>query len=339
MSSGAANRVRTSLTPLGYRLAKWLVAFVCLGASPTAGAETIGIDARSFELLPGEVAPRIGQLSFVAGLELTSPDGRFGGLSGLVIEGATNRLIAVSDRGRWFTARLLRSADGRLVGLEQGDLSPMLSLDGRTGVRGLSIDAEALTREPDGSLVVAFEHRHRLWRYAFSADPATAVPVALASPRDLTQAPDNGGIEALVALATGELLAIAEELTDGDGMLVGWLGHPGKWQPIRYRPTGQFRPTDLALLPSGDVLVLERRFSWVGGVAARLARLAAASIRPGAVLEGQEIARLERPLELDNFEGLAVATHPEGGLWLYLVSDDNFNPLQRTLLLQFHLPD
>jgi hypothetical protein len=31
-----------------------------------------------------------------------------------------------------------------------------------------------------------------------------------------------------------------------------------------------------------------------------------------------------------------VAPDPGGGLYLFILSDDNQNPLQRTLLLQFH---
>ena len=51
----------------------------------------------------------------------------------------------------------------------------------------------------------------------------------------------------------------------------------------------------------------------------------------------QELAQLVPPLSVDNFEGLAVHPDPAGGWLIYLLSDDNFNPLQRTLLLQFHL--
>lgn len=312
---------------------------LALFASFAAKAEPIRVEARPFDLLPGEESPRIGQLRYIAGFSLSSPHPRFGGLSGLAIDASTNRLIAVSDRGHWFTATLELATDGRLTGLQDTALVPILSSASKTAVRGHWIDAEAVTREPNGGLVVSFEHCHRLWRFGPAADATTAPPQPLPPPDELAMAPPNGGIEALVALPSGELLAITEELQDAAGNLVGWLGRPGLWQPIRYRPTGDFRPTDLALLPSGDVLALERRFSILGGVAARVQRLAAADIRPGALLSGEEIARFERPLALDNFEGLAVVADGRGKLWLYIVSDDNFSPLQQTLLLQFRLLD
>jgi hypothetical protein len=46
---------------------------------------------------------------------------------------------------------------------------------------------------------------------------------------------------------------------------------------------------------------------------------------------------IERPLTIDNFEGLAVVRDPSGGVLVYLLSDDNYSPLQRTLLLRFRL--
>jgi hypothetical protein len=43
--------------------------------------------------------------------------------------------------------------------------------------------------------------------------------------------------------------------------------------------------------------------------------------------------------EIDNMEGLSVHRTPEGEIVLTLISDDNFSPVERTLLLQFTLAD
>jgi hypothetical protein len=53
---------------------------------------------------------------------------------------------------------------------------------------------------------------------------------------------------------------------------------------------------------------------------------------------GQVLAELRPPLVGENFEGIAVRRGARGRVLIYLVSDDNFNALQRTLLLQFSLP-
>jgi hypothetical protein len=58
----------------------------------------------------------------------------------------------------------------------------------------------------------------------------------------------------------------------------------------------------------------------------------------GSVLEGEEILRLDTPLPRDNYEG--VSAFQFGGRTLVaVVSDDNENMLQRTLLLLFALAD
>jgi hypothetical protein len=101
-------------------------------------------------------------------------------------------------------------------------------------------------------------------------------------------------------------------------------------------PSAEFRASDCAALPNGDVMVLERRPSISLSFSARLKRIRAARLRPSAALNGEELLRLDPPLRVDNFEGIAVREDQIGTL-IYLISDDNFHPLQRTLLLQFRL--
>jgi len=107
---------------------------------------------------------------------------------------------------------------------------------------------------------------------------------------------------------------------------------------LAYRPPAGFKATDAALLPDGRLLVLNRRADWLEGAGAALTVIEPASVRPGAVLEGREIARLQWPLIVDNMEGLSI-TRENGRTIVWLVSDDNFNPLQRTLLLKFALEE
>ena len=54
---------------------------------------------------------------------------------------------------------------------------------------------------------------------------------------------------------------------------------------------------------------------------------------------GREIARLGPTLTIDNMEGIAARRGARGETLLYLVSDDNFTVLQRTLLHMFELQD
>ena len=85
------------------------------------------------------------------------------------------------------------------------------------------------------------------------------------------------------------------------------------------------------------MILLERRFTLLGGLSARLRRIPLAAIQPGALLDGIEIAELRPPLTLDNFEGVAVHQLSDGTTRITLLSDDNFSPLQRSLIVQFDL--
>ena len=87
------------------------------------------------------------------------------------------------------------------------------------------------------------------------------------------------------------------------------------------------------------LLVLERRYTLIGGVSAIIRKVKRDAIKAGATLEGDELAMLRAPLSVDNMEGIATRRGPNGETLIYLISDDNFSPLlQRTLLLVFALP-
>ena len=307
------------------------LALLCCAAGGQGVAGQIEVEARPVETeWTGE--PRVGELLFLGGLELSSGDPRFGGLSGLDVSPDGARLYAVSDRGRWITANLTHDADGRLVAAGSWRSVPLLTPTGHR-VNLLQRDAEGLVRNPDGSFLVSFEGAHRIWRYP---SDASAPPRPTPTPLDLAKAPFNGGIEAITLLADGTVFGITEDHANEDASLRGWLMKDGAAQAISYVPADGFSPAGLATLPDGDVLLLERQFDLVRKHA-RVARIEKARLTVGAKVRGDTVADLRRPLPMDNFEGLAVRRDAEGRTLLYLVSDDNFLPFQRTLLLQFRL--
>jgi hypothetical protein len=306
-----------------------------------ARARSIALLSQSVPLDPADpAATRIGALAYRGGIALRSTDRRFGGFSALYVSPGGERCLAVSDRGTWLGCRLLYDAEGRLVGAEDGETGALIDEDGAAlDARPGAGDAEAMAVLPDGSIVVAVERDHRLLRYPESDPPFARPPERFASPTGIENAPDQGGIKALAHVGRGFFLAIAERLADGAGALAGWVGRMGAWEPLPYARNGAFRPADAALLPWGDVLVLERH-AVAGGYAVRLARLARNAIAPYRRLEGAEVARWGPPLTTDNFEGLAVRRgRTRGEAIVLLISDDNANPLQRTLLLQFALAE
>jgi hypothetical protein len=157
----------------------------------------------------------------------------------------------------------------------------------------------------------------------------------------LKTVPLNGGFEAIVPLGRNLLLAVTEKRKDFAGNLYGWLLYNDIYAPIKYATADGFAPVSFARLPDGDVLVLERRYSMFSGIAVRLCVIARADIRAGQTIPCARIAELKPPMSVDNFEGMAIREAETGEVFIYLISDDNFNrdPLtgQRTLLLMFEL--
>ena len=312
-----------------------LVALCVVLAAP-ALADSLALKSDSFSIFPVErPGTVVGKLEFRGGLDLRSTDRRFGGLSGLRVSADGAGITAVSDNGYWLAATLAYDRRGHLAAAGAAALGPLIGENLKPLVNTMAGDAESLERTSSGWLV-GFEHAHRILFYRDS-DPPFARPAPFPTPPGFSAAPVNEGLEALAALPDGRLLAITEGLTTETGDLRGWVLEPGGWQTLSYVRTELFQPADAAALPNGDVLVLERRFSFIGGFGSRIVRLRHADITPGARLSGEELARIERPLVTDNFEGIAVRPGAAGETLVYIVSDDNYQPLQRTLLFMFAL--
>ena len=248
------------------------------------------------ELIPFEFDPRnperkqFGALTLIGAFQLDSKDKRFGGLSGLTI-GLDGKLYAISDRGYWLSARIVINGDSALVDLVDWQIAPMLT-PAKTPVSGSLADAEALARAQDGSLLVAFEGSHRIWRYDPPPRTFTSIPTPIPVPAALARAPRNGGLEGLTSLPDGRLLALTEEFANPDGSFKGWLIDGSQFAELSYLPAQGFRVTDCAALKNGDVLVLERRYVPFGILSARVTMIDAKTIQPGAKLSGRELLKI-----------------------------------------------
>jgi len=323
------------------RFAATVWALVLL-ANPAA-ADPLILSATEVKLNPLNPSEHsIGPLEFLAGYELSSESGHWGGLSGMVVSADGALLTAIADTGRWYRIGLEHDAAGALSGIKGAESGWLLDTKGQPPKKKVYGDAEAITALPDGNFLVAYENRHRLWLYKKPAQGyALERPaVAAGAPPAIVKLPRNGGIESMARLPSGEYLLLSESGITADGNRLGWIGRRGKWAELRLAPTGSFEPSDLALLPDGDLLLLERRVNLLDGFVSRLSLIDGATVLPGAVLQPRELAILSSPLNVDNFEALGAREAPDGSVLIYVLSDDNQRLLQRTLLLQFRLkPD
>jgi hypothetical protein len=217
----------------------------------------------------------------------------------------------------------------------------MLGPDGRPITARGWFDSESIAL--DGSFVyVGLERVNKLLRFNFAKGFTRSHGEVVPLPPAARKLPYNKGLEALVMVPKGQplagtLIAISERGLDAEGNILGFLiggRTPGQFS---LRRSENFDVSDATLLPSGDLLVLERKFSLLAGVGIRIRRIALKAVAPGAVVDGPAIFTADLSNEIDNMEGIDSHVTPEGDTVLTMVSDDNFSMIQRNLLLQFTL--
>ena len=283
---------------------------------------------------------RFGALEYRSGLILTSGFRGFGGLSGWRLDANGEQFISMSDKGSWFTGRIVYQ--GRdMTGLADVEAAPMLGADGRPITARGWFDTEAIAL--DGSLVyIGLERVNQILKFDFAKGGTRSRGEAIAVPPPMRKLPNNKGLESLVMVPkglplAGTLIAISERGLDSDGNIIGFLiGGPTPGD-FAVRRSSNFDVSDAVVLRSGDLLILERKFSLLTGVGIRIRRIALKSIIRGATVDGPPIFEADLGNEVDNMEGIDAHVTPEGDTVLTMISDDNFSMIQRTLLLQFTL--
>lgn len=318
----------------------------CLAAVPTLAKDII-VTATPVPLNPDDPQQTtVGTLDYVAGLALDSTAPEWGGYSGMVMAPDGSSLVAVSDVGHWLKLELKHDAAGTLTGVGAARLEPLLDEAGKPVAGKEWSDAEEIAQAPDGQFFVAFERRHRIWRYASVAGvpdgPAHPVP----APDAILSLPENAGIEGMIVEGSGILTIIAEGADSAAIESLGWIwgAQQSKWHRLAVERSDGFEPTSLALLPGPQValaqkvdpsatLLLERRYTEADGPAARISVLFPSIITKHVA--SFTLVTLRLPLSVDNFEALAVRPAGDDRAFVYLLSDDNQSDAQRTLLLQF----
>lgn len=295
--------------------------------------------------MSAQVGERVQGLIWRGGIEMQSAADSFGGLSGIGYTGPDNRLVMVSDRGNFVSGQLIYSQDGRPASLVGVGIEPIQNSKGAILPRAYVRDAEALTVIPrqgtPAAVRVGFENLTRVADFELTDGVPQGPAREVTIPKWLTDTRTNESLEA-VCLAppassiAGSTLLLTEGVIADDGLHSAYLlGHDDKG-PLTYSSGPDTDPSDCAFLPDGDLLVLERGLALLT-FKMRLVRIPAAQVKAGAQMQGEVLLQSSGP-DIDNMEGVAVHEGPDGETRITLISDDNFNDWERSLLLEFGLP-
>lgn len=275
---------------------------------------------------------QIGDFTYAGGVALTSGDtARLHGLSDFRIN-ADGQMTAVSDDGDLMRARLVLNPDTTVAGLADGSIETMKDAAGAPFASKTEADAEGVAIWPNGDMMVSFERNHRIVLY-----PANGGAQRLLPTPDIRRMPENRGMEGLALAPSRGPDAYWVGVEDGTVWLCrlssGCEQQPDMPKPaVELLPPYVYRLSALTETARGELVVLHHGFN---GVDRSRIRLFIFKMAPGGAPRLLDKLELGDTLSVDNFEGVDVAELPGGGLRIFLMSDDNFSPGQRTLLSAF----
>lgn len=329
-----------TLSGKAWALVSSLLLWSCVAVMAEPG-KSITVEARKISVFQPENPDRkhFVELEFLGGLELSSEDKGFGGISGFRMLN-DDAFLAISDKGKWFSGKIIREGF-QPTGLADIRTGRMRSTDGQKMKGKRDADAEGLERDGDDFLV-SFERNNRALRFGFSGNHLRATSAQAVFQLNDVGLENNKGPEGIALIPRGAykgtVLAFPEHAFNERGDLRVFMFSNGTRREFSLVASSGFSLTDATFMPNGDLLVLERRYSFFGGPGMRIRKFDLEEIQPGAVLAGSIMLTANADYEIDNMEGISATPLPDGSTRITVISDDNFSSDQKTLLLEFRLP-
>ncbi len=275
--------------------------------------------------------PQTGGLQLMGAWQIVGQSRTLGTLSGLA-QTATG-FVAVGDRGG-----VLNFSRPDMPGRWTARPDRLVHLDWQK--YHYPTDAESVFVEPvSGALFVGYEDAAMLERFSPDFTRRQRIPLPA-----LAEWPENQGPEAMTRLTDGRTVIVGEsyshwlDRTRHPGLIFRGIPRPFE-APARFElvmPAG-YRPTELAQMPDGRLLVLGRHFNFAS-FASVVAIFAPQEVQPGGTVTPRVIAHINDPRIRDNYEGMTVTREADGSQIVWLVSDSNEMAwAQRTLLLKLRI--
>lgn len=308
--------------------------------------------SRAFKTAPYALHPQIGPGDIYQGIRLLGAlrlasakiDGLdLCGLSGLAWDEDEGLLYAVSDRGALFHLRPQFDGRGYLSGASGAAARPLQAASGNPLSRpfrdseGLAIRNGDNQIRGDTELLISFEGKPRLVRYRPTGEWQGDVPLPLTLRKLYNYRNSNQALEAVAidpewGAVTGPELALRNDPKSLARLFT--TGGRFWFYPLGDAPGSAL--VAMEALQEGGLLTLERAFvSILHPFTISLRRTELPRPTKPARLEVRDVAVFDtgQGWLMDNFEGLSHYRDRR----FFMVSDDNCNGLQSTLLVYFEV--
>ncbi|WP_455270365.1 esterase-like activity of phytase family protein [Rhizobium herbae] len=311
-------------------------------AAAPAPSENVPVTSRQIENFKiGSDQKLFGKLEFIGGIEMSSSNALLGAISSIRFRPDRKSFLAIMDTGHWVEGEIQRDQGGKLTGTSDLTVTSMIDANGRSEQVKERMDSEGVALR-DGEILASYEGLHRVDVYPdpgfAQSGPVASLPLLI----PVTSLRGNRGLETIAvspknsALAGGVVVVSELSFDTAGHLLAAVLDGPRKGM-FGVARKGPFAVTDGAFLPNGDMLILERRFSFAEGIGMQIRRIKGSDIKPGAVVDGEVLLNADMGYQIDNMEGLDVIVEPGGDIRIIIVSDDNHSILERNLMLEFRL--
>lgn len=264
---------------------------------------------------------------------------KFSEISDLAYWDKAQKLFMISDEGKLFVfhAKFTEKIED-LKAIEAANLTKK----GGKRFKKWAKDSEGMTIDAKGRLLISFEGKAKIGWFHKNSDKIGqrikkyTIPTLLQNPKNYRSR--NKSLEALAWHPEYGILTVAEwPLKQDDKKQQTIYALNGKKWHFKAEPEEKSAVTAIEVMQSGDLLVLERSYTGLTNpFVVTLKRVYLKNCKKG-ICRTEVLAKMNthKGWSIDNFEGLTRV----GKNRYVMVSDDNDNFFQRTLLIYFEVKE
>lgn len=259
-------------------------------------------------------------------------------LSGIAWDNDQQNLIILSDRGFIIHAKPVFKRN-KLIDLQLTSFYPLLDANGKklkhtaTDSEGLALINSKNNRYNDTELLISFERKPRVVRYTTEGKLISNVPINNELNDIKNYEGANKALEAITLHDQFNIITGPEQPLKKNNNLLSLNNLNDKQWLFKADNENYGSLVGLTTLPNNQIIALERSFP---GIFAGVTNIIKLLTLDSASLKQETLVKLQPGDGYfnENFEG--ISWHKKNRF--FMISDDNDNPFQRTLLIYFEIP-